>query len=246
MKKFLRIAEHSIEFLDDRFYPVETENGMIYYPSVTTVLDVYPKGAQFEQWLKDVGNSAGVIATRAAESGSKVHDAIYKLDEGIELEWNDAVYSFEEWQGILRFKDFYDRFKPKDIAHETMIYSHKHKYAGMADKVCEIDGKIWLIDYKFGNAIYQTYWLQIVAYKNAWNEIHPNMKVEEVGILHLKAATRTEGKKGSIQGVGWRLAQPDQTHERLYEIFLKTLDIFYFENPDPRPKNLIYPSKIKL
>jgi len=220
---------------------------MIYYPSVTTVLDaVYPKGQQFMEWIKSVGYNSSIIADRAAESGSKVHDAIYRLDEGAELEWDDARFSMEEWSGILRFKDFYDRFKPKDIAHETMIYSHKYRYAGMADKVCEIDGKTWLIDYKFGNAIYQTYWLQITAYKNAWNEIHPNMPVEEIGILHLKAATRTEGKKGTIQGVGWKLDTPSESHDRLFEIFLKTLDIYYFENKDPRPKNLIYPSKIKL
>jgi hypothetical protein len=245
MKKFLNIHEHSIEFLDSRFYPVETENGTIYYPSVTTVLDLYPKGAAFAQWLKDVGNSAGLIADRAAESGSKVHDGIERLIKGEEIEWDDKEYSLDEWNGLLRFKDFYERFNPKVISCESMVYSHEKKYAGMCDLVCEFNGQRWLLDNKFSNNIWVTYHMQVAAYKSAWEEIHPNLPIDSCGILWLKAQTRTEGRKGSIQGVGWKIEVTDNV-DRMYEMFLKTLDIYYFENPDPKPKNIELPSKIKL
>jgi hypothetical protein len=81
MKKFEDIKNKRVHFLDDRFYEVEDD---VYFPSVTTILGEYPKGPQFETWLKDVGHGAKGIADRAAESGSKVHDAAEKLMNGEE------------------------------------------------------------------------------------------------------------------------------------------------------------------
>lgn len=40
-------ARGRIDFLDERFYTNDH-----FYPSVTTVLEVLPKGAGFYQWLK--------------------------------------------------------------------------------------------------------------------------------------------------------------------------------------------------
>jgi hypothetical protein len=47
-----------------------------YYPSITHVLQAYPKGKHFEDWLKKVGNSAEWIVKKAAEEGTKVHEMI--------------------------------------------------------------------------------------------------------------------------------------------------------------------------
>ena len=65
-----------IDLLDQRFYCFTSENGNeSYFPSVTEILSIYPKGHGFEQWLKDVGNNASGIADRAAEAGTKIHGA---------------------------------------------------------------------------------------------------------------------------------------------------------------------------
>jgi len=232
-----------VHFLDERFYNVGDEQ---YYPSVTTILDLYPKGPAFSQWLKDVGNNAKIIAERAAESGSKVHEACERLVNGEELEWDDNKYDLNEWQGVLRFYDFVSRFEPEWEAVEVTTISHKYRYAGTIDLVCKFGDKTWLLDIKFGNAIYDTYFMQLAAYRQSWNETNPDHQIDEMGILWLKANTRTEGRKGAVQGVGWQLVKPKDTYERLFEIFKHVLDIYYFENPDPKPKNLVLLSKIKL
>ena len=54
-----------ITFCDERFY--ETSEGN-FYPSVTTVLDLYPKGKEFNEWLKRNGTDADAIVTMAADS----------------------------------------------------------------------------------------------------------------------------------------------------------------------------------
>lgn len=243
MRKFEDPANQRVHFLDERFYLHENGN---YYPSVTTILEVYPKGPQFAMWLKDVGHSAPIIAERAAESGTKVHNACEKLIAGEELTWDDHVYDFNEWNGILRFHDFATRFTPVWEASEVSTYSLEYKYAGTIDIVCKIGDERWLLDIKFGNAIYTTYFLQLAAYRYSWQETNPDYPIHKMGILHLKAATRTEGKGKTMQGVGWKIEEPKESYERLFEIFHQTLKIYYFENPDPRPKNLILPSSIRL
>ena len=66
-----------INVLDNRYYTLDEID---YFPSVTTILEVFPKGFGFNQWLKDVGNNASEIADRAATSGTKVHDACDALN----------------------------------------------------------------------------------------------------------------------------------------------------------------------
>jgi len=245
-RKFINIELNRLEFLDQRFYLVGDTDNPTYLPSVTTILDVYPKGPAFDQWLKDTGAQAGIIAQRAADSGSRVHAGIERLIKGEEIVWDDKEFNMEEWQALLKYVDFNERFKPNVLAAESVVYNLCMGYAGQVDIVCEIDGVRWLLDNKFGNAIYKTYWFQLVAYKEAWEEMHPDLAIDKVGILWLKAHTRTEGKKGTMQGKGWQIVEPPDTHERLWGIFRKTLEIYKYENPNDAPKNVILPFKVKL
>jgi len=243
MRRFEDPKNKRVHFLDDRFYEVADN---VYYPSVTTILGMYPKGTPFETWLKDVGHGAKAIADRAAESGTKVHDAAEKLMNGDQLVWDDSKYNFEEWNGVLRFVNFAKRFKPEWEAIEVATISHKHKYAGTLDIVCKIDGTRWMLDIKFGNAIYDTYYFQLAAYKQSWEETNPDHKIDKMGVLHLKAATRTDGKPPAMQGKGWKIEQPKDTYKELLDQFNHALGIYNYKNPDPRPKNLILPSVVKL
>jgi hypothetical protein len=165
---------------------------------------------------------------------------------GEELIWDDHLYDFNEWNGVLRFVDFATRFKPEFEAVEVTTISYKHKYAGTLDIVCKIDEWRWMLDIKFGNAIYDTYYFQLAAYKQSWEETNPDNLIDKIGVLHLKAATRTEGKGKVMQGKGWKVEEPKDEYKILLEQFNNALSIYNYKNPDPRPKNLILPSVVKL
>ena len=76
---------NQITFLDERYYQDgESDN---YYPSVNTVLDVYPKGYGFQQWLKDLGSNSDEVLRRAGEQGTNVHNAIQSFLDGQEVTW---------------------------------------------------------------------------------------------------------------------------------------------------------------
>jgi hypothetical protein len=226
-----------VEFLDERFYRfTNTETGeILFYPSSTFILKSFPMDYGLLQWFKDVGNEAERIANRASDSGTKVHNEISKLLNGENVVWDDRCFNLEEWQGLIRFLDFFKEYKPKTRFNEKIVFSHKHKYAGTIDYLCEIGEETWLIDFKFSNAIHDSYFLQLASYKNAIEETL-NIKVDKMAILHLKA----KNKKG------WVLSEPKEDYDKLFNIFLKTQDLFLFTNPNCCPKNLTYPNILSL
>lgn len=240
-----------INFLDDRFY---TEDDKTFYPSVTTVLGVYPKGKAFDEWLKKTGANADSIAEEAADQGTKVHDTIQLLFAGVEIFWADtagkAMFTRNEWMMIMRFRDFFNRYSPKIIAVEQKLISHKYKIGMTMDLICELDGVRWMIDHKSSKYVHPSHELQISAYATAWNESFPEMRVDRTGILHLAAQTRGEDKTGkSIQGKGWKLVTEKDFGRPYYDafrVFEHTRAIWDEENPNYKPLNLIYPDRLKL
>lgn len=198
-----------INVLDNRYYTID---GNTYYPSVTTILEIYPKGFGFNQWLKDVGNNASEIADRAAESGSRVHDACDMLNKGYEIKWMDddgnGKYSLEEWKMILRYKEFIETTKAKIIKSEFNMCSHDLGFGGTVDIIAEIDGRHWLIDIKTSNYLHTSHELQVAAYATMYNrelELEAGTEIEETGILWLKAATKTskiDAVKKNLSGSG--------------------------------------------
>jgi len=243
-------ALKQINFADERFY---TDDDKIYYPSITTILGVYPKGKQFEDWLKAVGMNADVIVEEAGNQGTKVHDAILSLCQGTELFWSiDGVeqYTEYEWIMIMRFNDFFTRYQPKIIATEHKVISHHYKLGYTLDVVLEMEGHRWVVDYKTSKNIHPTHELQVAAIATVWNHEFPDTRIDRTAILHLAAQTRGESKDGkSIQGKGWKLVTEKDFKRNYYEAFRlyeHTRALWDEENPDYKPKNLKYPDRLKL
>jgi len=247
--KIKRIVEYSkdnkqVNVLDQRFYRRNTE----YYPSVSSILNYFPKNQFFHSWLKDVGHNSDIIASKAAYEGTQVHNAAEKFLEGKEITWIDengkANYSLEVWKMILKFADFWRTTNPELVSTEYHLFSDKHKYAGTTDIICRFGGKLWLLDIKTSNSIHVSYNLQLAAYAKAWNETHDE-HIEEVGILWLKASTRSEGKNGKIQGRGWELKVIENIDYN-FDMFMKIYDVYKMENPNAKPYTEMLPTTVKL
>lgn len=237
-----------INFLDERFY---TLDGETYFPSVTTVLGVYPKGHGFDDWLKELGFNAEIVLKKAGEQGTNVHRIIDNLLKGEHISWTNEkgtpAYTMDEWMMALRFERFWKTYKPTLIANETTLLSTELGFGGTIDTVCQIEGKTWLVDYKTSNAIHKTYEMQLAAYAMMWNEHHPDQKIEKTGILWLKSSTRGPDKKGKVmQGSGWILKEFDRPYEDSFELFKHVYAIWKEENPNYIPKNKSYPDFIQL
>jgi hypothetical protein len=241
----------TITFLDERFY--QSPDTGSWYPSNTTILDVYPKGYGYIQWLKDLGSNADQVMKRAGEQGTHIHDAIESYLKGKELIWKDddkeePNYTLEEWMMILKFVDFYNTYKPETIAIEAPLVSDTLGFGSRLDYICRLPAfpdDVWYIDWKSGGGIYKSHEIQASACQEIWNE-KEEIKVTRTGLLHLDASTRGADKTGkTIQGLGWKLVEV-QDQPKTYELFKHALAIWKEENPNPLPKNMIYPDRVSM
>jgi len=244
-----RIVEHKgeqINFLDSRFY--KTEDGQ-YYPSVTSILNFYPKNKFFESWLKDVSHNSDIIVRKASEEGTQVHNAIEKFLDGEEIIWMDehkhAKYSLDVWKMILKFSDFWNTYKPELLASEIHLLNHEHKYAGTCDLVVKIDEKVYLLDIKTSNSLHTSYNLQLSAYAKAWNDTYPQEKIDGVGVLWLKSSKRKKNKE-NFNGEGWEIVFPDKSIDEYFTMFKNIYEIYLLENPNQKPLFESLPTSVKL
>jgi ATP-dependent exoDNAse (exonuclease V) beta subunit len=247
--KIKRIVEYKegdkqVNVLDSRFYRRDEK----YYPSVTSILNYFPKNQFFHSWLKDVGHNSDIIANKAANEGTQVHNAVEAFLNGEEIQWLDengsAKYSMDVWKMILKFADFWNTHKPELVVAEYHLFSDEHEYAGTADLIVRWMGNLWLLDVKTSNSLHTSYDLQLAAYATAWNETH-NEKITHTGILWLKANTRGEGKGDKIQGKGWEVKFISDI-ENNFKMFKNIQEIYKLENPNFKPATETLPTSVKI
>ncbi len=144
-----------IDWFDEHYYLVLKNNEEVFYPSVTTILQVTPK-PHLHRWRGNVGNEeADRKKHEGQERGRNVHDAcetlskggvvklhqgkyIVTLEEFYELKkqhGNNVVILFDQFQYLqaFRFKRFLEEVNPEQITTEQTVFSHKHRYAGTLD-----------------------------------------------------------------------------------------------------------------
>jgi hypothetical protein len=234
-----------ITLKDSRYYKIKDS----YYPSITFVLNLYPKGSHFIDWIKKVGFASEYIVKKASEEGILVHELIERFLSGEELFLFDKTYnpnySIEVWQMFLRFVEFYEVYKPKIINQEFIIHSDELGVAGTCDLLCEINDELWLIDFKTSNHLQTTYDLQTTIYGKCFEEIH-GKRPDRFGILWLKSSKHGPDKSGKkIQGKGWELYESSRSFEENLEVFKALKLIFDIENPKHEPSFVSFKTRIK-
>lgn len=240
------LEKNQITFTDVRWYLSDVTGD--FYPSVSTILDAYPKSWAFYEWLKREGENADKIRDAAGEKGSIVHKLTEKYDSGEVVSLFDTDgsirYRSQEWAEFEKYVDFRNKVPVKIHSIEENIVSETLKAGGTLDRRMDflLPDRILkcIADIKTSNLIAPHYWLQTEAYRQMYNEKHPDDQVDTTCIIWLNAKTRTEGKKGQIQGKGWQVLFPEQSNQHHWKLFNCTHTLWMEENKDSKPKNIIY------
>lgn len=234
-----QIKNNQITFTTSRYYTTESGN---HVPSCSTILDAYPKSPQYLAWLKENGSDSDEIMRQKGDQGSVVHELTERYDAGEEINLlgdnGQPLYTINEWGFFERYVNFSDRFEPQHELIEQTVISEQLGFAGTIDRVSIINGKRYLIDLKTSAGIYNSYWLQVAAYRELLR-VETKIEVDAVAILWVNAKTRTEGKKGDIQGIGWQLAVREDTTKDL-ELFRHTQNLWLAEHGEEKPKQWSY------
>jgi len=248
-KKYKRILEISkdakqITLPDSRYY---RRNGE-YYPSITYVLIVYPKGKHFEDWLKRTGYASDHIAKKAANEGTQVHNMIEDYLNGKEINfldtYNNPKYDINVWEMFLKFVEFWETYKPTLLETEVHLFSDELKVAGTCDLVCEINGELWIIDFKTSNHIHTSYELQAAVYGKCYEECF-GVRPQRFGLLWLKSNKRKLNQE-KMYGQGWEIVESSRSYEENLEIFGHVQALFNLENPSHKPNFLNFKTSAKL
>lgn len=158
----------------DKMGPIHTDSNYTYngiiVPRVTMILSKCIHSDSLMYWANSLGfkhQSYKKTLEEAANIGSHAHenidnflnDASYKAEESLMPQKSyNAYQSFLKW-----FSDVNSMATVKVIFHEKTL-TCKY-FGGTLDGLYEINGKIYLVDYKTSNHITFKYVLQLAAYR---------------------------------------------------------------------------------
>ena len=237
MNKYRLIKEKNqvkrVEYFNEHWYQVPGILEAI--PSVSSILQIVSKGFGYDEWLKSVGHEASYILREAQDSGTKLHNSFEYLMEGnsLNMEMHNQ-YTKKEWQKICNWTNWYSDLNIQPIAIELMVWSVNWSVGGTLDLLCEIDGEVWLLDWKTGNGVYETSQLQVAAYFKMLCEMIDRKLIdvprpERAGLVHVGALNKT--KKG-MNNVGVKVVEVDLQKDQ--QAFADTLSVYNRFNPNAK------------
>lgn len=157
----------------------------IYLPAVNyKIKHGFYKGERFDSWLLDTPKEeAEKILTRTGDEGSRVHDAIRDIIDGVKITQESKYLNEEtnrqeklnkvEWNALLGFKNFCEDYKPHYTVREFTVYDEDD--AGTLDFIGSIEIKekieeirrVWvLLDWKKSSGIRNDHRIQTADYNH--------------------------------------------------------------------------------
>ena len=187
-----------------------------YVPGITTVMNQKDRSGPLIAWarketaakaVRDINQVLQIISEsgpdaaidyvkreperlrdKAATRGTGVHLALEKMAYGLPYE-----VTAEEQTYVDAFVRDILPLKPAFKAVEFMVYSEQHLYGGTGDAIVEIEGELWLLDYKTSKGIYETTAMQLAAL--AWADFigysgdpipQPVPSPDRFGVIHIQ------------------------------------------------------------
>lgn len=181
-----KIKEPIEFFCESSYYLIDG----IKYPRVTKIKSVISNPG-LDYWKSSVGKKkANEVMKNRGDFGTRIHKLVQITLKGETVDLSN--YDEETGTTMKIFRDFMLEHNLKPVMIEQHLWyelSEKYRYAGTADFIGYVDGKLMLLDWKTSKAIYDDMWLQLSAYIVAF-EVQTGERIEECGILQIR-----DGKK---------------------------------------------------
>lgn len=135
---------------------------------------------------RDEAAESGTLAHEMVEAHIKGNDhAECITDDTPEQTAGEAIAAFDA------YKHWASMTKLKIVEQEMPLVSEKYQFGGCPDAIGEIDGELCLADWKTSNGVYPDYLIQLAAYKQLWEENHPDRPL--TGGFHLCRFAKSHG-----------------------------------------------------
>jgi len=164
-------------------------------PGVTTVIALLAKPALIPwAWrLGMQGEDMNKVRDLAADIGTTTHYMAECMFKGQEPDFQHTTpYVVAAAKKMMPALKAYLANNPAEtIASEENVVSERWQFGGCIDWVCrpKATGLVTIRDIKTSKGIYAEYLIQIAAYEQAWNEVHPDMPIEAKEAIHMDKET---------------------------------------------------------
>jgi hypothetical protein len=210
--------------------------------------DAYRELPTRDERIRYVKGASKRYSRAAAERGTNIHAHVEKRNLGLIMDpWPLPVAA-----SMRQYEHFVETVKPRTEAAECKVYHRDDnrvldgpfRYAGTMDLLCEIDGKMSILDVKTGKSVHEDAALQINAYAHAdfliadpnhpdaiqvtpargrrWYEWRGDAK-DEIPMPDIRA-----GYVLHLRDDGWALHEVPISDE-LYEMFLSLFSVERWE-----------------
>jgi ATP-dependent exoDNAse (exonuclease V) beta subunit len=139
------------------------------YPSVTEIIHSQPT-PWLDKWKAKYGEERCERKLKLANQiGTEFHRCVEEIMTGKTPE--PKIFK-PRVSGMLKsFKTWFDSVQVAPYANEMKVYSRKYRYQGTFDMLGEIDGKLYIVDYKSSSQIQESMGMQLAAYGYAYAEM---------------------------------------------------------------------------
>jgi len=162
-------------------------------PGVTTIISRFKDSGGLLWWAFEQGKLAeqGIISSlydkrdEAADAGTLAHSMVEAYINGQPLpKLPDTEIGSQAKQGFDNYVNWSENNKIRIIKQEMEMVSEVYKFGGCPDAMgIDNQERLCLLDWKTSNNIYQDYLIQIAAYRQLWEENHPDQSI--TGGFHL-------------------------------------------------------------
>lgn len=193
-------------------YPKEWDH----YPSVTEVTEFIgnPELMNYMRYSKP--SAIKETSEKALSIGSTFHEILEKREKGEKFEVT-TDFPQEVKNCLESYLSWEKGRKLETIASELQMISPILGYKGTLDKIFRDEGKLILIDWKTSKRIYFDHKIQVIAYKNLFENLN-NVKIDECWILRVV-------KEKIVGAEPFEAFQiPESRHNAYFKVFTNTLE----------------------
>lgn len=227
-KKEIRPGVIQVNLDEERWYYLKEKP----FPSVTWILNSFPKGIGFDIYLAEKVHSweqAKQVLREAGEQGSRVHWGLEQFLLGKPLRFTDCPngspypFSIAEWRMIEDGIRWFDKYKPTVLSVEETVFGSD--YAGTVDLMYQLNDKIYIEDWKTSQYIYPSHHAQQAAYVKALR--NNDVNVEGYCIVQLGTKSKIRYKE---------IYSTEESIKYYYHLFRCAMRFWKHENPNPAPR----------
>lgn len=172
-------------------------------PSVTTILSRFKESGGLMKWAYTTGREHGRtealggdaptslydVSGKAADIGTAAHAMVEAhikgqnpeqcatlllLSDEDKAKARNAFQTYLEWASMSKLEI---------VDQEMYLISEQYQFGGTPDAIGTVNGQLCLVDWKTSNGVYSDFLLQIAAYRQLWEENHPDRPL--LGGFHL-------------------------------------------------------------